>query len=229
MEIRRTCVGSLAAALLLGTFLALGMGPEAQGPGPEQTTVTLIAVADATIWQGSPNENRGAEALLKIGVRLDWPDIQCGLVRFDLASALPPSATIDSARLELWERGMESWSPNPFPVSIAARFVTGAWDEMTVTWNTRPSTSGWETRTEVHWAQHGWHGWNATGFARAWQANPVTNYGLELCGIPDIGGYSVWYDSRETPLDQGFRPRLVVTYHLTGASPVRLPLVLSRR
>lgn len=222
--------GGVLVALAAASLMCGAAGPAvAQGPGPEQTTVTLIASADASVESDTPNLNQGAAAYLFL---TNWPEISpagCVLVRFHLASAVPPNAAIDSARLELRCVLMRYLDPNdPFPVSVAARFVTNAWNEMTVTWNTRPSTSGWEARTEVHWGILAWQGWNATGFTRAWQGNPASNHGLEVCGIPDTARYGLTYASREGD-EVSWRPRLVVTYHLTGPPPARLPLILRGR
>lgn len=217
----------MVAALVMAASLACGPpAVSAGGPSPEQTTVTLIAVADASVESDAPDLNQGGADYLFL---TNWPGLsptECALVQFHLAPAVPPNAAIDSARLELRCVLMRYVEPNnPFPVSVAARFVTSAWDEMTVTWNTRPSTSGWEARTDVHWGIGGWQGWNATGFTRAWQANPASNHGLEVCGIPDTARYGLTYVSREWD-EASWRPRLVVTYRLTGPLLVRLPLVL---
>ncbi len=234
-----------SAGLALLAFLAVGLAGDLWRPGSSraahggprgietlQSTVTLTAAADAEITDAFPTHNKGSEDHLTVSLPsgaylFTW----CALVRFDLVSALPPGATIDSARLEVYCVARELHGPpNPFPVSIAARFITGPWDEMTVTWNTRPSTSAWEVRTDVyneHWL--GWHRWNATGFARFWQGNPASNHGLELCGIPDIQGYTLIYLSREGLPDPSQRPRLVLTYHLAGPSPIRLPLIVLGR
>ncbi|MGQ9586636.1 MAG: DNRLRE domain-containing protein [Anaerolineae bacterium] len=220
----------LGGALLLVVILVLGTGAaegHARAPGDVASleTVVLTAVADAAITPANPGRNFGDADTLWVE-NAPSPFIEaCSLVRFDLASALPTSAAIDAARLELYMYGVTFGAPAPFTVSTSARFVTSPWGEMTVTWGTRPSTSAWQARTDVHF-RIGWHRWNATGFARTWQANPASNHGVELCGDRYAAGYELLFCSREQPEPGDLKPRLVVTYHLTGPPPIRLPLVL---
>ena len=137
----------MVVALLTVASLVCGA---AGGSEPEQTTVTLTAVADAAITPANPGRNFGDANTLWVE-NAPSPFIEaCSLVRFDLASALPTSAAIDAARLELYMYGVTFGAPAPFTVSTSAKFVTSPWGEMTVTWGTRPSTSAWEARTDVH-------------------------------------------------------------------------------
>ncbi len=97
--------------------------PELASP---QESVTLYAVADATVKSRQPNSNFGNEHTL--GLSYSTGDVmaeEATLVRFDL-SGLPADAIIDLAVVELHLVAAAGDNPK----SIAAYYVTGAWAEI---------------------------------------------------------------------------------------------------
>ena len=96
-------------------------------------TDTFISVADADIWEYTPDDNRGDEQYFQVG---------CGgagywrnsLVRFDLAPI--SGATVNSAVLRLMV--VDYWGDFPTDEVFIARNAD-YWEEMTVTWNNRPN------------------------------------------------------------------------------------------
>jgi xanthosine utilization system XapX-like protein len=198
-------VGVLCAPAVLR---ATGLAGRAAGrsAAPLQTTVILTAVADATLKNGvSSGSNFGTDPLLGVSYNDGTGSEEVSLVRFNLSS-IPPEATIESAVLGLYLYETTGLSQ----VTIGAYYVTSAWDETSVTWNTAPS---WEA-LGLAWGLD-----NATGtyyerdiasWARAWQGG--TNNGFALRGPHGAGQpiWGRWFDSREN-LD-AHPPRLVVTY-----------------
>jgi|GEM_PF-956569 len=170
------------------------------------TTVTLTAVADATVKSWQPDSNFGSESVLS----LSYSDIDevceaVTLLRFDVASALPEGAIIDSATLELFL--VDGAGADPAPV--AAHFVTSGWAESNVTWNSFPTAEPIGVISQVDKSPGSYKSWWVTSFAQEWQSG--SNDGVYLRGPVDGTYYERTFESREHAESV---PRLVVTYHL---------------
>ncbi|MBM4461418.1 MAG: DNRLRE domain-containing protein, partial [Chloroflexi bacterium] len=199
-------------ALLLATpaggfNLAADAAPAAPGD-----TLTLYAAADATTKSWQPNANFGADTMLQLHYdNVEGPAAAFTLIHFDL-SGIPPDAVIDSAVMELY-----LWNAaGADPVWIGLYDVYAAWNESTVTWNTRPpgQTGGFVYGVNVD-AAPGYKSWAVTGWIDYWRNNP--NYGLELRG--PITGDPSYYDRNFASKDGRVNlPRLVVTYHLPATA-----------
>ncbi|MFH1928566.1 MAG: DNRLRE domain-containing protein [Chloroflexota bacterium] len=206
------------AGLMAGTADLTAAPPAGQveqhEAGVSLQSVTVPAAADAETWSCWPdNYGSGPSLALAYGVGPTSEYAAFSLVRFDLASALPPDAIIDSATIQLYLSIVEPGST--LPIQAGAFFVTSSWNEGTVTWNTRPSSENIGTGTQIV-SGGGWHNWNATSFATAWQADPAHNYGVELRGPLSVALYCVRFVSRE---GGGNGPRLIVNYHMPTATP----------
>src|SRR5262249_35786347 len=72
------------------------------------------------------------------------PSNERSLVQFDLSS-IPPSAQITSALLSLFHNPTPASAPGHSQLSgpndALLQRITSTWDEMTVTWNTQPTTT----------------------------------------------------------------------------------------
>jgi hypothetical protein len=199
-------VVALLAAALLGA-LALSHPPAGQVavPAMPQTTVTLTAVAGATLKSWQATTNFGSDPTLYMShSHIDTDENAAMLVRFDLSS-LPSDAIIDSANFQLY---LES-SSGLTPVDLNVYYVRDAWTESTVTWNTMPRVF----HMGVVWHMDAASGWKSLGIA-GWVSNWQTgeNDGLLLYG-PATGTafYQRKFASREHSTNL---PGLVVTYHL---------------
>ena len=173
------------------------------------TTVTLTAVADATVKSWQPDSNFGSESVLELSYSAI--DVVCEeviLLRFDLASALPEGAIIDSATLELFlvdGAGADT-------VGVTAYFVTSSWAEGRVTWNSFPTAEPIGIVSQVY-RRPGYKSWDISSFAQEWQSG--LNNGVYLRGPVDGTYYERTFESREH--DESV-PRLVVTYHLPSTA-----------
>lgn len=100
--------------------------------GPGLRSAAFGAVADAYVRAGAPNQNQGAEGLL----RVRQSGRNRALVRFDGAALLAAlgEGTLHSASLELTiaDNG-DNWGASGRPVD--AHRLTAAWTEGGVTWN----------------------------------------------------------------------------------------------
>ena len=175
-------------------------------PTTSSTTVTLTAVADATVKSWQPDSNFGSESVLTLSYSaIDEVREAVTLLRFDVASALPEGAIIDSASLELFlEDGAGA-----DPAGVTAYFVTSSWAESSVIWNSFPTAEPIGVISQVDRSPDSYKSWQVTSFARVWQSG--SNNGVYLRGPVDGTYYERTFESREHGESV---PRLVVTYHL---------------
>ncbi|MFQ5592741.1 MAG: DNRLRE domain-containing protein, partial [Anaerolineae bacterium] len=173
---------------------------------PAQTTVTLPAIADATVKSWQPDTNIGGDDVLELSYStVDVPREAVTLLRFDMASALPANAIIDSVTLQLFLEGAAGANPIP----VAAYFVTSSWAEGSVTWNTFPTANPVGIIAQVDASPGSYKSWDVTSYAQAWHSG--SNNGLYLRGPTDGTFYQRFFESRE---HNESVPRLVVTYHI---------------
>ena len=177
---------------------------------PEQTTVTLYAVADVVLVKEHPTTNYGADSSL----RVYWWDsnhADGSLVRFDLTSGVPTGAIIDSAQLQLYLEWVYHLI-NALPVvNIGAYRVTSPWNEYNVTWNSNLTIDSVGTNAAVDVNEGTYKTWDVTSAARQWHNDPGNNYGTLLIGAMSYPYYHREFRSREAG---GYPPRLIVTYHM---------------
>ena len=179
-------LGMLLTSMPQGNLQAAA--PLAPSRAPAAKTVTLYAQADAMVASGSPDANYGAGSL---GVTQDSQSY----IWFDLSS-IPANAVIDSATLMLMPADIMGTGPH----SIGVGAVQNAWDESTVTWNTKPGVTTPGVFTSV--GDYTWQSWDVTALVQAWHAGSANNYGFAL--LTNAPGVS--FDSKETVP----APRLVV-------------------
>ena len=99
------------------------------------------------------------------------------LIQLDLSSVF----SVDSATLRLYLRGTEGWfhGTPPVPPNIVAHRVTGPWEELSVTWHSRPDYgSAVEASTQVNGV--GWYEWDITALVKAWKSGVHPNHGVLL-------------------------------------------------
>lgn len=103
----------------------------------QATTVTLTAVADASLKNLAPNNNYGSANDVSVYLSfIEGTERSALLVRFDLSS-IPADAIIETATLQFYLNA----SYNADPVDLTIRSVSSPWAESTVTWNTAPTVS----------------------------------------------------------------------------------------
>jgi len=146
-----------------------------------------------------------------------------GLLKFDL-SFIPTGSTINSAYLSLYANTNSSNGINGSPMhgnnASNLERVTSTWDENTVTWNTRPTTTTVNQillPTSTSPTQD-YPNINITGFAQFWAQNPSQNYGMELDMITTSALTSMIFASSDQS-DPTKAPKLVICYSPPCATP----------
>jgi hypothetical protein len=111
-----------------GSVLDAGVTPGEAGPGTKPVATTFAAVADTYVEQSNASTNFGGSTTLY----LDQAPDQQVLLRFSVAGLAGP---VSSAKLRLYVINPSSDGPALYRTS-------DAWQEHSVTWNTRPSPMG---------------------------------------------------------------------------------------
>jgi hypothetical protein len=215
-----------ALGLGAGLPLAIATAPRQSVPAsarramPAATfTVTLEALADTAVTELQPAANFGRGPVLQVG---RWHRGVEGwfayrsLVRFD-TTLLPRGASLAAARLRLRVSG----SMGNQPMGVAACSVTGAWDELAVTWANQPTASTQDcSPMEVEPAPSPQSPpitleWDVTELVRTGLASPAPDYGLLLSAADEQPRAGRAFHSRENT--DG--PRLIVVYQPQAGQP----------
>lgn len=228
--------GSLRRRLVLAVPLASLLAAPLSAPLAADE-VSLFPAADNTLYEDSAGSlSNGAGSHLFTGFTKSG-ELRRGLLRFDLAGAVPAGSTIEKVRLTMHlsrsvsggstaslHRVEASWGEG----ASAAASPEGAGGDAQVgdaTWIHREFDSElWATpggdfvpepSASVTAAGSGYYTWDTTerfvADVRDWLADPATNHGWILIGEEGERGSAKRFDSRENP-DESRRPRLLVTF-----------------
>ncbi len=223
---------------LLLALLFLGLLAHAQ------TTVSVTATADNTIYQ-SPNTSSNALGQNMLCGTNGGGSPRRGLIRFDLASLIPPGALITSATLTL-----HCNQSRTVPDNVAISKLSNSWGEGTSNAGSlgdgggvpaTPNDATWLTRyfPDVAWATAGgeyeaaasasvligsvgfyqWSGAGVVTDVQSWINDPSGNFGWVLICNEAAVGTARKFGSKENATLAN-RPSLSVTY--TTVVPVEL-------
>jgi len=232
-------VSGLGSRLALALIITLGVASHTRAAAE---TVILSPVADATVANGQPNDNRGALPTLEVGASGKTRV----LVRFDQAAiaAAVGDGTLSAATLELFiVFNQNNWSQDGRPVD--AYLLTGAWTENRVTWNCADDaviTNGqpdcapqWDggmhaataTSTVLHDNQLlGWVQFDVTGDVQAFLTG-TANFGWVVRKQDEARNGHADYGAREGTPDEAPRLMLSVARPTATATATATPIVVT--
>jgi len=222
----------LFSAIFIGILL-LGVSLPAVFGFALIETITISPTFDATISERNPTTNYCSYSDIWIGKSTSDGKEARGIIRFDLSS-IPSGATITKADLTLYFHKMEAGSG----VSTVGAYwiINGSPDCSTVTWLKRSSTSNWSSAggdyssavgpmdtTSVSWDSHDGdkHILDVKYYVERYASGYFSaNYGFMLKAISS-NDKAQFYSTSSAPA--GKKPVLVVTYQVTGPSPIAKP------
>ena len=167
----------------------------------------LPVQADTYINQSLPSTNYGNAAVVSVGRSgsAAWN----GLLKFDLSS-LPAGTVVISAALEMYyDVNLSRPDAGYGPTDVWPDAVLSPWNEMTVTWNTRPVTQALGDPALA--VGTGWNRWDVSTIVRNWISGTILNNGLQLRKDSAATG-SYDFVAQPSP-DSAW---LVVAYHTCG-------------
>jgi hypothetical protein len=185
------------------------------------TSIVLIpgpaAGKDAQIDNGSPANNYGNEQSLTVNWGLNSRSI--GLIEFDLSS-IATGSTITDATLSLFHNSNEQTN---------ARYdvfrVTSAWNEATVTFNTKPTFDPTAVATLTFTGDGNvYRNWDVTSVVQGWVDGSFGNFGLWIEEIPVQGTSSAIFLSSDAAANQ--RPILAIDTVDAVATPEPASMLL---
>lgn len=211
MKIRYVlCTLALLAMLALaGSVSATGqpsLAPEAtttcfqDGALP---TAGYAGTRDAYIRESQPVTNYGASTQLTVdGAEGATNTDRWTLIKWDVG-AIPAGSSVTSASVSFVVT-------DDGTTQIYHQYeVTGAWDEMAVTWNTKPAWGAVSLGTVGPFGAGAQTVSLDAAVVQKWVDTPVANYGLIMADSTNTSGFDLYSSEAATA---GNRPKLCVTY-----------------
>jgi hypothetical protein len=210
-----------ASARVAPSMGAGGFAPESVGLRTTQV-VTVGAEPDCTIIDFQGNNLCSSNELIAGRFQLMGSEVEYrALLRFDVASALPPDAEITDARLVLHtvsgsHGGRVSGHPTLKPWTTSVNWFEYASGQ---SWTQLGGDFGPAAETVDVGQGAALHRWNLTDVVRAWDTGTIANHGI-LLRHPDpntVGTRAAFVSSESA--DQASRPRLEITYQPDSSQP----------
>jgi RHS repeat-associated protein len=194
--------------------------PELTYPVTVDPTSTLAVTTDT--WLQTPDypDSQVSSEELKSGTYDAGADLARSYLKFNVAPFA--GKHIQSSVMSLYNYYSATCSTSGAPT--VARRITTSWSSTTVTWATRPSSSGTDAATNTgHWGYSSacpaaWSNWNLQGITQSW-ADGTANYGVMVYGEDETDS-TTWRRFRSANYTtSGYAPKLVVTYNSYPAVP----------
>ena len=222
----------LFSAIFIGILL-LGVSLPAVFGFALIETITISPTFDTIISERNPTSNYCTYSDIWIGKSASDGKEARGMIRFDLSS-IPSGATITKADLTLYFHKMEAGSG----VSTVGAYwiVNGAPDCSTATWLKRSATSNWSNAggdyssavgpmdtTSVSWDSHDGdkHILDVKYFVERYANGTFSGNNGFMLKATSSNDKAQFYSVESGPA--GKKPVLVVTYQITGPSPIAKP------
>jgi len=194
----------------------------------DTTTVTLEipASGDTFTASGKPTINFSSDVSLRVGFNVAQGNGAQRVFLFFSLSSIPPSATIQSARLRLHQ---SSFSPTgDASMGMLARVLSTPWDPSLLTWANYNPSWGAEIGIGMVPAASGWIETSITSIAQDWLSGDRANYGLMIQGDETPQQRERVFTSINA--NDGLHPRLVVTYETSPGDTYHAfaPVVLNK-
>ncbi|MCP4688586.1 MAG: DNRLRE domain-containing protein, partial [Desulfobacterales bacterium] len=201
-----------------GSFTAVMQPDPGNNDGADDGSMTRGKDVMLDSYHGGGNGNGGKAFQFVIGGNhFNSPGTPNGhysaLLRFNI-DKLPED--IESASLKIYQ--YEVWEGYARTTLAIVKRITESWDEMAVTFNTRPAAADTEISTVINTTIE-WKQWDVTSLYRAWRSGESPNYGLWVFPAVEIGNDFHRYYTSDHGDEPTLRPKLEVTYRVGGNQP----------
>ncbi|XUL89044.1 DNRLRE domain-containing protein [Streptomyces galilaeus] len=196
-------------------FLATATYPVTVDP-----TTTLAVTTDTWIQTPDYPDSQVSSQELKSGTYDSGTDLARSYLKFDVSKFVGKHITDTNFALYNYYSSTCSTSGS----GTTVRRITSTWSSSTLTWGTRPSSSG--TGAVVNLVPHGyssacpaaWSNWDIDTIVQAW-ADGSPNYGLMVYGTSETDSltWRRWRSANYTT--SGYAPKLTVTYNSYPTAP----------
>jgi RHS repeat-associated protein len=186
----------------------------AQYPVTVDPTTTLAVTTDTWLQTPDYTDSQVSSEELKSGTYDSGTDLARAYLKFDVSKFTGKHVT--AATMSLYNYYSATCSTSGAPTD--ARRITTSWSSTSVTWATRPSSTGTGAATNTgHWGYSSacpaaWSSWNLQTITQAW-ADGTANYGVMVYGEDETDS-TTWRRFRSANYStSGYAPKLVVTYN----------------
>ncbi|MFI6402303.1 DNRLRE domain-containing protein [Streptomyces sp. NPDC050548] len=196
-------------------FLATATYPVTVDP-----TTTLAVTTDTWIQTPDYPDSQVSSQELKSGTYDSGTDLARSFLKFDVSKFVGKHIT--DTNFALYNYYSSTCSTTGSGTTV--RRITSTWSSSTLTWATRPSSSG--TGAVVNLVPHGynsncpaaWSNWDIDTIVQAW-ADGSPNYGLMVYGTSETDSltWRRWRSANYTT--SGYAPKLTVTYNSYPSAP----------
>lgn len=183
------------------------------------STLTFVAKADAMVSSSEPTTNFGSSNLISVAKEsapADAINTTDMLLTFDLTE-WPIGATILSAQLVLNQE--DSSGSAEFLVQPDA--LTAAWDEATVTWDSKPAATNQGDAAILSAVGGGQRTLVVTEIVRKWADSTMPNFGI-LVHANEAAQGGRFFSARENTAQA---PKLMIDYQLNDAPSLAISTV----
>lgn len=196
----RTTIMLPVAALACAAFVPMAMAD----------VVTLHTNADTFISEKSPDANFGDQSLMRVRNRegrvSGWG--MDSLVGFDL-EPISSWTEVTSATLHLYYAWQSDGDPTERELSLHQ--ITESWDEMDVTWNTRPEYEPTPSDVQIVPDDMGmWIEWDVTVDLQGFIGKTTDNFGWQVVDAEPWDDWFIPMAGFDTKEADGFSPYLTV-------------------
>jgi hypothetical protein len=168
------------------------------------------------LYEGSPNTNVNNDMYW---AGMYFSNRERMLVSFQLSGYLPANAKIKKAYLVLYCADIDGTGSTP----VALHKMTGSWDVLSVTWNSRILSNAWAapggdynaaaigTAVTVNTTGK-YYTWEVdSADVQGWLDSPAQNYGIMVKSTAESAETDAAFSSNSSPVPEQ-KPRLVVYY-----------------
>lgn len=206
------CVVLLGSTVAMATSLTISAASLAtyDRSYSAPATCSLQPVADTHVRNGGADSGTNYGAASTLDVRSDPASASRVLAQFDLTActpSIPADAIIHAATLRL-TLSSTATATRTYDLHRS----TGAWDEMTVTWNDQPAVAATATSSAIVSTGTGAPAvveWNVAVDVQDFASGAAVNYGWRLNDSAEDTTVDLAFQSREAASGQ---PELVITY-----------------
>jgi hypothetical protein len=193
------------------------------------------AATDSFVYEFLPNTNfdgPGFNGILSSGRSVNPGHDTRSFLRFDFsgdALAAGEAATLNLFVVSGASVGFPFVDPSPgAPVSTELRYLTGGWDESTVSWNQQPAIGTIVIDTQTIDGVGQWVRFDITALVSAWIGDPSLNFGLAIQQVASVNNGGAVFAVYESASGV-HRPYVQIVPEPAGVSLLLAALTACRR
>jgi len=174
------------------------------------TSAQFATSADTWVTAGSPDENRGTDAFMRVSSDSSFPNRS--LMKFDI-SLIPAAARIESALLSIYYFSTVAGTPTGRTYNCY-RTTTTSWTEGAVTWNNQPATTSTDGVQETVPALNNWLEYSIVALAEYAIVNDSSIVNVQILdNSEEPGVHAASFYTKEEATQTTLRPKMFIRWN----------------